>query len=124
MLSQSAPYGITSAYRNPAAEITAAQRNGVTPAQNSRHESGDGADLQTNWGGVSIFGQIYNAAAAANTGACFEPGPFEKFSHVHVDWRTQTGPNNNWGGTNDWPNPTAGSTNHGCPSTGGGWLYQ
>lgn len=116
----SAPYGLTSAYRNPLAEIAVANANGSMPAPNSRHQSGDGADLKTNWSGVNIFDTINGAAAAANTGACFEDPDQEHRSHVHVDWRSQTGPTNNWGGTNDWPNPTARNQPAGCPAT---WEY-
>lgn len=116
---QSAPYGITSGYRNPAAEYSAAAQNGVKPAINSRHMAGDGADLRTNWNGVSNFAQMYDAAAAANSGACFEPPDKESRSHVHIDWRSKTGPVNNWGGTSDFPNPTAWGPN-GCPA---GWDY-
>jgi hypothetical protein len=119
VVAQSAPYGITSAYRNPAAEVSAATNNHTKPAPNSRHEAGDGADLRTNWGGTSIFDTIYGAASAANSGACFEPGYAESYSHVHVDWRSQTGPNNNWGGTADFPNPSS-DTSNGCPY---GWEY-
>ena len=104
ILADAAPLGITSAYRNPAAEIAAATSNGAKPAPNSRHEAGDGVDLTTTWSGKSLCPAIYNAAAASKTGACFEPAAQETPkgsttpSHAHVDWRAKTGPSNNWAG--------------------------
>ena len=119
VVAQNAPYGLTSGYRNPMANIVAANNNHTHPDPTSRHQAGDGADLKTNWSGVSIFLTVYDAAAAANSGACFENQAQEGYTHVHVDWRTKTGPANNWGGTDDWPNPTTAKPN-GCPT---GWAY-
>ncbi len=103
-------FAITSGYRNPAAEVAAAQQNGVKAYLNSRHLAGDAVDLST--GGDSAYWQaVYSAGLPA--GACVEPVRVQgNYNHVHLDWRTQTGVSNTPSGGNSFPSSAS------CPP---GW---
>jgi hypothetical protein len=92
------PFTITSAYRNPVKESSAATSAGGKYYAGSRHQYGDAVDVasnSSNWQGYHDAGK--------QLGACVEPIKVQQnsYAHAHLDWRTKA-----------TVGPTVGST---CP---------